>query len=89
MADHRNDRQHNDPPPATFILLHGAGSDSWYWHLVAPRLVQAGDDVLAVDFPVDDDTCGLADYAAAALEQIGFRTGLTLVAQPAARTSAA
>ena len=22
---------------ATYVLIHGAGSDSWYWHLVAPR----------------------------------------------------
>ena len=23
---------------ATYVLIHGAGSDSWYWHLVAPEL---------------------------------------------------
>jgi len=26
---------------ATYVLIHGAGSDSWYWHLVAPELQQA------------------------------------------------
>lgn len=25
---------------ATFALIHGAGSDSWYWHLVKPRSSQ-------------------------------------------------
>jgi pimeloyl-ACP methyl ester carboxylesterase len=73
---------------ATFVLLHGAGSDSWYWHLVTPRLVAAGYDVIAVDLPVDDDTCGLADYAAAALDAIGSRAGLTLVAQSMAAFTA-
>ncbi len=47
---------------ATFVLLHGAGSDSWYWHLVAPDLVATGHDVVAVDLPVADDTAGLAEY---------------------------
>ena len=23
---------------ATFVLIHGAGSDAWYWHLVVPGL---------------------------------------------------
>ena len=25
---------------ATYVLLHGASSDAWYWHLVAPRLAK-------------------------------------------------
>ena len=28
---------------ATYVLIHGAGSDGWYWHLVAPRLRPAGE----------------------------------------------
>jgi pimeloyl-ACP methyl ester carboxylesterase len=47
---------------ATFLLLHGAGSDSWYWHAVAPLLSAAGHDVVAPDLPVDDDTAGFAQY---------------------------
>jgi pimeloyl-ACP methyl ester carboxylesterase len=70
-----------DRSRATFVLLHGAGSDSWYWHLVAPRLIAAGYKAIAVDLPVDDDTCGLAEYAATAIDTIGSRRGLTLVAQ--------
>jgi hypothetical protein len=30
------------PAMATFVLLPGAGSDSWYWHLVTPRLEALG-----------------------------------------------
>jgi pimeloyl-ACP methyl ester carboxylesterase len=66
---------------ATFVLLPGAGSDSWYWHLVRPHLDAAGHDVVAVDLPVDDDACGLAEYAATALDAIGDRTDLVVVAQ--------
>jgi pimeloyl-ACP methyl ester carboxylesterase len=66
---------------ATFVLLPGAASDSWYWHLVVPELRAAGHDVVAVDLPVDDDACGLAEYTAAALGAIGDRTNLVVVAQ--------
>jgi pimeloyl-ACP methyl ester carboxylesterase len=48
---------------ATFVLLPGAGSDSWYWHLVVPDLEAAGHDVVAVDFPVTDDDATFVDYA--------------------------
>ena len=37
--------------------------------------------MIAVDLPVDDDSCGLAAYAAAAIAAIGSRTRVTLVAQ--------
>jgi hypothetical protein len=29
---------------ATYVLIHGAGSDSWYWHLVTPLLRAHGHD---------------------------------------------
>src|ERR1700730_7709146 len=73
---------------STFVLLHGAGSTSWYWHLVGPKLAAAGHEVVAVDFPVDDDTCGLDDYAAVAVEAIGSRAGVALVAQSMAAYTA-
>ncbi|MEY2470225.1 MAG: hypothetical protein QOF21_2923 [Actinomycetota bacterium] len=66
---------------ATFVLLPGAGSTAWYWHLVRPGLEAAGHDVVAVDLPVDDDRCGLAEYAAVALEAIGERPNLVVVSQ--------
>jgi Alpha/beta hydrolase family len=66
---------------ATFVLLHGAGSDPWYWHLVAPELQEAGHDVVAPAFPCDDDTAGLPAYVDAAVDAIGDRGDVVLVAQ--------
>jgi pimeloyl-ACP methyl ester carboxylesterase len=66
---------------ATYVLIHGAGSDSWYWHLVVPKLQARGHDVVAVDLPCDDDAAGLSEYTDAALDAIGDRTDLILVAQ--------
>jgi pimeloyl-ACP methyl ester carboxylesterase len=66
---------------ATFVLLPGAGSTSWYWHLVEPELRGAGHDVVAVDLPVDDDCSGLAEYASVALTAIGDRPDLIVVGQ--------
>jgi pimeloyl-ACP methyl ester carboxylesterase len=47
---------------ATYVLIHGASSDSWYWHLVAPVLRKLGHAVVAPDLPCDDDAAGLAEY---------------------------
>ena len=58
---------------ATFVLLPGAGSDSWYWHLVVPDLEEAGHDVVAVDFPVTDDDATFSDYADVVVDAIGER----------------
>ncbi|MGD9705980.1 MAG: alpha/beta hydrolase, partial [Acidimicrobiia bacterium] len=66
---------------ATYVLIHGAGSDSWYWHLVVPLLEERGHDVVAVDLPCDDDSAGLRDYADAVVDAIGDRTDLIVVAQ--------
>jgi pimeloyl-ACP methyl ester carboxylesterase len=66
---------------ATFVLLPGAGNDSWYWHLVAPDLEAAGHDVVAVDLPVTDDTASFSDYADCAVDAIGERRDLVVVAQ--------
>jgi pimeloyl-ACP methyl ester carboxylesterase len=66
---------------ATYVLIHGAGSDSWYWHLVAPRLDALGHDVVAVDLPCDDDTADLDAYAETVVEAVGDRRDVILVAQ--------
>ena len=66
---------------ATYVLIHGAGSDAWYWHLVAPRLRALGHDVVAVDLPCEDDAAGLGEYAAAVIDAVGDRHELILVAQ--------
>jgi pimeloyl-ACP methyl ester carboxylesterase len=73
---------------STFVLLHGAGSDSWYWHLVAPELAGSGHDVVAVDLPVDDDSCGLADYVDTVADAVGVRDDLVVVAQSMAAFTA-
>jgi pimeloyl-ACP methyl ester carboxylesterase len=75
-------------PRASFVLLHGAGSDSWYWHRVAPDLRAAGHDVVAVDLPVDDETCGIGEYAGAVIDALGDRDRLVLVAQSMAAFTA-
>jgi pimeloyl-ACP methyl ester carboxylesterase len=66
---------------ATYVLIHGAGSDSWYWHLVAPALQARGHDVVAPDLPCDDDSAGLAEYTDVVVRAIGDRGDLVLVAQ--------
>jgi pimeloyl-ACP methyl ester carboxylesterase len=66
---------------ATYVLIHGAGSDSWYWHLVAPILESRGHDVVAPDLPCDDDRAGLAEYADVVIAAIGERRDLVVVAQ--------
>jgi pimeloyl-ACP methyl ester carboxylesterase len=66
---------------ATYVLIHGAGSSSWYWHLVAPRLQSLGHSVVAPDLPCDDDAAGLREYADAVVHAVGARRDLVLVAQ--------
>jgi pimeloyl-ACP methyl ester carboxylesterase len=66
---------------ATYALIHGAGSDSWYWHLVVPELERRGHDVVTMDLPCDDDSAGLAEYTDTVVDAIGDRTDVVLVAQ--------
>lgn len=70
-----------DVQHATYVLIHGAGSDSWYWHRVVPLLRRRGHDVVAVDLPCDDDRAGLAEYVDTVVDAIGDHTDLILVAQ--------
>jgi pimeloyl-ACP methyl ester carboxylesterase len=67
---------------ATFVLIHGAGGDAWYWHLVEPELRARGHDVVAMNLPCDDDAAGLEEYTDAVVDAIGDRREeLVLVAQ--------
>jgi len=68
-------------PVRTFVLLPGAGGEAWYWHLVADRLRERGHDVVSPDLPAADDGAGLAEYAEVALDAIGDRENLVVVAQ--------
>jgi pimeloyl-ACP methyl ester carboxylesterase len=64
-----------------FVLIHGAGSDSWYWHLVAEELGHRGHEVVAPDLPCNDDGVDLTGYANAVVDAIGDRAPVVLVAQ--------
>src|SRR5262245_43031729 len=66
---------------ATHVLVHRAGSDSWYWHLVEPELRRRGHDVVAPDLPCDDDSAGLPEYTDVVIHAIGSRRELVVVAQ--------
>ncbi|HEX3482424.1 MAG TPA: alpha/beta hydrolase [Kofleriaceae bacterium] len=68
---------------ATYVLIHGAGDTSWYWHLVARALRGRGHDVVAVDLPCEDESAGWSEYTDAVLEAIGTRSDLVVVAQSA------
>jgi len=66
---------------STYVLIHGAGSDAWYWHLVAPQLEARGHDVIAVDLPCDDDTAGFEQYADVVANAAARYDDIALVAQ--------
>ena len=66
---------------SAFALIPGAGGAGWYWHLVGPLLEEAGHEALAIDLPADDESAGLAEYAAVVTEAIGARDDVILVAQ--------
>lgn len=66
---------------ATYVLIHGAGSDGWHWHLVAPLLRERGHQVIAPDLPVADPDAGLELYTHAVIEAMGDATHVVLVAQ--------
>jgi pimeloyl-ACP methyl ester carboxylesterase len=73
---------------ASYVLLPGAGGDSWYWHLVAPRLSDLGHEVLTPDLPAADDAAGLSEYADTVVDAIGDRAGVIVVAQSMAAFTA-
>ena len=65
----------------TYALIHGAGSDAWYWHRVAPLLAARGHDVVTMDLPVGDEDAGLAEYTDVVVDAIGDREHVVLVGQ--------
>jgi pimeloyl-ACP methyl ester carboxylesterase len=66
---------------ATYALIHGSASDSWYWHRVAPQLRDRGHDVVAPDLPTGDDSAGLLEYADAVVSATGDQREVVLTAQ--------
>ncbi|MFI6499434.1 alpha/beta hydrolase [Nonomuraea typhae] len=65
---------------STFVLIHGAAADSWYWHPLAGQLRARGHDVITPDLPCDDDSATLNDYADTVVDAIGTRTDVIVVA---------
>jgi len=65
---------------ATYVLIHGASSDAWYWHLVVPRLQALGHDVVAPDLPCEDDEATFVDYADVVVDALGDRPDPIVVA---------
>jgi pimeloyl-ACP methyl ester carboxylesterase len=65
----------------TYVLIPGAGGDSHYWHLVAPRLRAQGHEVVAPDLPAADEAAGIGEYADTVVGAIGDRSHLVVVAQ--------
>jgi pimeloyl-ACP methyl ester carboxylesterase len=65
----------------TFVLIHGAGSDGWYWHRVQPELERRGSSVIAPDLPADDESAGLDTYVEVVLDAVGARRDLVVVGQ--------
>jgi hypothetical protein len=63
-----------------YVLIPGSGGRAWYWHLVAPDLVEHGHRAIAVELPSDDDTKGLSDYARAVLDAVETGAEVVLVA---------
>jgi hypothetical protein len=66
---------------ATYVLIHGASSDTWYWHRVVPLLGDRGHEAEAPDLPIDDDVAGLGEYADTVIDAVDNRRDLILVAQ--------
>jgi pimeloyl-ACP methyl ester carboxylesterase len=60
---------------ATFVLIPGAGSDSWSWHPATERLEAHGHGVIAVDLPTEDETAGLDRYVEVTLAAIEAEGG--------------
>jgi pimeloyl-ACP methyl ester carboxylesterase len=64
-----------------FVLIPGAGGMASYWHRVALLLKEADQEPIAIDFPGDDASASLSDYADIVVQAIGKRANVILVAQ--------
>lgn len=55
----------------TFLLIHGACHDGWYWRGVADLLEEKGHRVVAPDLPCEDPEAGIAEYSKVAADAVG------------------
>ncbi|NLE82271.1 MAG: alpha/beta hydrolase [Rhodococcus sp.] len=75
---------------ATFVLLPGAGSDSFYWHRVVPMLSNNGHSVVTVDLPYSQKGVGQYEFADLVVDAVtGIAGPLVLVAQSMSAFTAA
>jgi pimeloyl-ACP methyl ester carboxylesterase len=65
----------------TFVLVPGAGGDTWFWHRLVAQLEGRGHRAVPVELPAADETAGLAVYADTVVAAIGHRSPVVLVAQ--------
>jgi pimeloyl-ACP methyl ester carboxylesterase len=65
----------------TFVLVPGAGGDTWFWHRLVPELESRGHRAVPVELPSGDDAAGLDRYADTVVAAIGARSPVVLVAQ--------
>src|SRR4051794_7876699 len=66
---------------ATFVLVPGAGGDTWFWHRLVAELERRGHTAVPVQLPTGDETAGLAAYADAVVAAGGDCAPVVLVAQ--------
>src|SRR4051812_25535627 len=66
---------------STFLLIPGAGGMSWYWHLVAERLREAGHLAIALELPADDPAAGLSAYTDIAVAAADGHADVVVAAQ--------
>jgi pimeloyl-ACP methyl ester carboxylesterase len=66
---------------SALLLLPGAGGMSWYWHLVAQRLRDAGHVAIALELPADDPDLGLTAYAELAIAAVDGHEDVVVAAQ--------
>jgi pimeloyl-ACP methyl ester carboxylesterase len=71
---------------STFVLVPGAGGDTWFWHRLVAELERRGHRAVPVQLPAADGSAGLAAHAntvvsAVRAAAIGDRSPVVLVAQ--------
>ncbi|WP_063813825.1 alpha/beta fold hydrolase [Herbidospora daliensis] len=61
----------------TYVLIPGGGAGPGYWSRLAPLL---DGEVIALDLPTGDPAAGVPEYADLAVEAVGDRTDVVVVA---------
>ena len=64
---------------ATFVLIHGAASDSRDWDQLRPELEALGHEAVAPDLPCEDNSAGLNEYADSVVRAAGDASEIAVV----------